>query len=80
MKQLLLAALLACASVANAQLPNEKFGKPSSQEWEFSGWGDGFDADAVTAAATSIVVIKNFFILLFLQSILTKVSHPLKVV
>ena len=52
MKQLLLAALLACSSVANAQLPNEKFGKPSSQEWEFSGWGDGFDADAVILCKT----------------------------
>jgi hypothetical protein len=52
MKQLLLAALLVCSSVANAQLPNEKFGKPSSQEWEFSGWGDGFDADAVILCKT----------------------------
>ena len=52
MKLLLLAALLACSSVANAQLPNEKFGKPSSQEWEFQGWGDGFDADAVILCKT----------------------------
>ena len=52
MKQLLLAALLVCSSVANAQLPNEKFGKPSSQEWDFSGWGDGFDADAVILCKT----------------------------
>ena len=52
MKLLLLAALLACSSMANAQLPNEKFGKPSSQEWEFQGWGDGFDADAVILCKT----------------------------
>lgn len=52
MKHLLLAAFLVCGSLANAQLPNEKFGKPSSQEWEFSGWGDGFDADAVILCKT----------------------------
>lgn len=52
MKQLLLIAFLACGSMVNAQLPNEKFGKPSSQEWEFSGWGDGFDADAVILCKT----------------------------
>lgn len=52
MKHLLLAAFLACGSMVNAQLPNEKFGKPSSQEWEFSGWGDGFDADAVILCKT----------------------------
>ena len=45
-------AFLAFVNTANAQLPNEKFGKPSSQEWEFSGWGDGFDADAVILCKT----------------------------
>ena len=45
-------AFLAFVNTANAQLPNEKFGKPSSQEWEFQGWGDGFDADAVILCKT----------------------------
>jgi hypothetical protein len=45
-------AFFAFVNTANAQLPNEKFGKPSSQEWEFSGWGDGFDADAVILCKT----------------------------
>lgn len=45
-------AFLAFVNTANAQLPNEKFGKPSSQEWDFSGWGDGFDADAVILCKT----------------------------
>lgn len=52
MKQLLIIAFFAFVNTANAQLPNEKFGKPSSQEWEFSGWGDGFDADAVILCKT----------------------------
>ena len=52
MKLLLIMAFLAFVNTANAQLPNEKFGKPSSQEWEFSGWGDGFDADAVILCKT----------------------------
>ena len=46
-KLFLLAALFACASLVNAQLPNEKFGKPSSMEWDFVGWGDATDADAI---------------------------------
>lgn len=46
-KLFLLAAFLICGSLANAQLPNEKFGKPSKQEWEFTGWDDALDADAV---------------------------------
>jgi hypothetical protein len=52
MKLLLIIAFFAFVNTANAQLPNEKFGKPSSQEWEFSGWGDGFDADAVILCKT----------------------------
>ena len=52
MKLLLIMAFLAFVNTANAQLPNEKFGKPSSQEWDFSGWGDGFDADAVILCKT----------------------------
>jgi len=38
--------------MANAQLPNEKFGKPSSLEWEFNGWGDAVDADAIILCKT----------------------------
>lgn len=52
MRLLLLIAFFAFVNTADAQLPNEKFGKPSSQEWEFSGWGDGFDADAVILCKT----------------------------
>ena len=52
MKLLLIMAFLAFVNTANAQLPNEKFGKPSRQEWDFSGWGDGFDADAVILCKT----------------------------
>lgn len=47
-----LATFFACSVVANAQLPNEKFGKPSSQEWEFVGWGDAVDADAIVLCKT----------------------------
>jgi hypothetical protein len=43
----LIVTFLACGSLANAQLPNEKFGKPSSMEWDFVGWGDAVDADAI---------------------------------
>lgn len=52
MKQLLLAALLAATSVVNAQLPNEKFGKPSTMEWEFNGWGEAIGADAIILCKT----------------------------
>lgn len=52
MKQFLLAALLVCSSVTNAQLPNEKFGKPSSMEWEYNGWGDAVNADAIILCKT----------------------------
>lgn len=51
-KLLLPVALLVCVSTANAQLPNEKFGKPSSMEWEFNGWGDAINADAVILCKT----------------------------
>lgn len=46
-KLFLLTALLACGSMANAQLPNEKFGKPSNLEWEYIGWGQAIHADAI---------------------------------
>ena len=49
---LLLVAFFACGSIANAQLPNEKFGKPSSMEWEFNGWGDAVNADAIILCKT----------------------------
>ena len=49
---LLLVAFIACGSVANAQLPNEKFGKPSNLEWDFVGWGDALDADAIILCKT----------------------------
>lgn len=51
-KSLFVIAFLACANVANAQLPNEKFGKPSSMEWEFNGWGEAVNADAVILCKT----------------------------
>ena len=51
-KLLLLVAFFACASMVNAQLPNEKFGKPSNQEWDFIGWGDAIDADAIVLCKT----------------------------
>jgi len=51
-KLLLLIALFACGTVANAQLPNEKFGKPSNMEWEFAGWGDAVNADAIILCKT----------------------------
>ena len=51
-KSLFVIAFLACANVANAQLPNEKFGKPSSMEWEFNGWGEAVNADAIILCKT----------------------------
>lgn len=51
-KLLLLIAFVACGSMANAQFPNEKFGKPSSAEWDFVGWGDAVDADAIILCKT----------------------------
>ena len=44
--------LVAYGSIANAQLPNEKFGKPSDLEWEYKGWGDAIDADAIVLCKT----------------------------
>ena len=40
-------AIVTCGSIAKAQLPNEKFGKPSNLEWKYKGWGDAIDADAI---------------------------------
>ena len=51
-KACLLVAFLAWAGMAMAQLPNEKFGKPSSMEWEFVGWGDAIQADAIILCKT----------------------------
>lgn len=51
-KLLLLAAFFAFGITADAQLPNEKFGKPSNQEWDFVGWGDAVDADAIILCKT----------------------------
>ena len=52
MKLLLLLFFLVCGSQAKAQLPNEKFGKPSSMEWDFVGWGDAVNADAIILCKT----------------------------
>lgn len=49
---LLMVAFLACGSMANAQLPNEKFGKPSSMEWEYVGWGEAVTANAIVLCKT----------------------------
>ena len=47
-KPLLAATLFfACVTMADAQLPNEKFGKPTSMEWDYVGWNDAPDADAI---------------------------------
>ena len=51
-KLLLAAAFMACGSMVHAQLPNEKFGKPSSMEWDFAGWGKAVDADAIILCKT----------------------------
>lgn len=51
-KLLFFAAFIVCGSVANAQLPNEKFGKPSNLEWDFNGWGEAIDADAIILCKT----------------------------
>ena len=48
----MLIALLAVAGLAQAQLPNEKFGKPSSMEWDFKGWGNAVNADAIILCKT----------------------------
>ncbi len=51
-KLFILAVFVICGSVANAQLPNEKFGKPSNLEWDFNGWGEAIDADAIILCKT----------------------------
>lgn len=51
-KLLLLVALFACVSTAKAQLPNEKFGKPSNMEWDFVGWGNAVNANAIILCKT----------------------------
>lgn len=51
-KLTLFVALLACTSTVSAQLPNEKFGKPSQLEWDFVGWGSAVDADAIILSKT----------------------------
>ena len=51
-KTILLFSFLFLASVINAQLPNEKFGKPSSMEWDFVGWGEAAQADAIILCKT----------------------------
>lgn len=52
LKLFVLAAFFAYGSMADAQLPNEKFGKPSNLEWDFAGWGDAIDADAIILCKT----------------------------
>ena len=52
---LLLAACLFVASAVRAQLPNEHFGKPSDMEWEFQGWGEALQADALVLCKTMTV-------------------------
>lgn len=54
-KLFLLVAIFACGSMANAQLPNEKFGKPSNLEWDFNGWGKAINADAIILCKTMTV-------------------------
>ena len=51
-KLLLLVAFVACGITVNAQLPNEKFGKPSNLEWDFKGWGEAINADAIILCKT----------------------------
>ena len=51
-KTILLFSFLILPAIASAQLPNEKFGKPSSMEWDFVGWGEATDADAIILCKT----------------------------
>jgi len=44
--------IMAYAQMACAQLPNEKFGKPSKMEWDYVGWGDAIGADAIILCKT----------------------------
>ena len=55
LKLLFFVAFFAFGNIVNAQLPNEKFGKPSSMEWEFNGWGDAVNADAIILCKTMTV-------------------------
>ena len=52
LKICLLFAFITCGNMAYAQLPNEKFGKPTNLEWEYKGWGDAIDADAIILCKT----------------------------
>lgn len=49
---LLLVTFLTAGSAANAQFPNEKFGKPSDMEWDFIGWREAVGADAIILCKT----------------------------
>ena len=49
--------LFVCPSV-QAQLPNEKFGKPSNREWDFVAWGEAPDAKAVVLYKSMEVTYK----------------------
>lgn len=40
-------AFVACGATAMAQFPNEKFGKPSDMEWQYTGWKEAQGADAI---------------------------------
>ena len=51
----LVLALLACGNEIYAQLPNEKFGKPSNLEWDYQGWGNASNADAIILCKTMTV-------------------------
>ena len=51
-KILLLVAFLSSVITVNAQLPNEKFGKPSNMEWDYVGWGEAVNADAIILCKT----------------------------
>lgn len=52
LKLLFVATFFACGSMVNAQLPNEKFGKPSTMEWDFNGWGDAIHSNAIILCKT----------------------------
>ena len=52
LKLLLLVPLFAFGTMTNAQLPNEKFGKPSNMEWDFVGWREATGADAIILCKT----------------------------
>ena len=51
-KLLLMVAFFASVSTVNAQLPNEKFGKPSNMEWDYVGWGEAVNANAIILCKT----------------------------